>query len=211
MRAISSNNQAALEAKQLVARDFLWVEAREFVSRDPVSQGFWSGVGNVTAQVLNPLTGLSSERSWTGSGSLIQISDIPLVANGTVQSITIETSQLHAQVETVFRDYDCKQARIEVYRGLFDPTTRALVAPAFCRFFGFLDGDPITTPREGEGGKIELTAKSHTQEFIRSNPETRSQVSQIKRSATDIFYKDAGVVGDWEIFWNDKRGKVPKK
>lgn len=211
MRTLSAENLAALQARALVARDFLWIEPREFDTGTPVAQGFWSGTGNVTASVINPLTGSSVSRTWYGSGSLIGISAIPLVANGTVQSVTINMSQLHELVETAVRGYDCKQARVEIFRGLFDPNTRALVAPALCRFLGFVDTIEITTRAEGESGDVLLNCKSHTQEFTRANADTRSDASQKRRGASDNFYRHTGVVSDWEIWWGKKRGKVSKK
>lgn len=211
MRALASANQTALEKGLLIARDFLWIEAREFGSGDPVTQGFWSGVSDVSAQVLNPQTGLATTRTFYGAGSLIQISAVPLVANGTVQSVTVNMSQLHEIVEEAVRGYDCKQARVEMYRGLFNTATRDLVAPAFCRFFGFVDTIEIETPPEGDTGAVILNCKSHSQEFTRSNPDTRTVASQVRRSNTDNFHQTTGVAGDWEIWWGTKKGKVAAK
>ncbi|KAA0689862.1 hypothetical protein DTW90_30690 [Neorhizobium sp. P12A] len=208
MRNISAENYAALQARRLVARDFLWLVVRTLDTGLPFGYGFWSDVGNVSAQVLNPDTGAAESRNFEGSGSLIQISDIPLVANLTVQNTTISMSQIDEGVANIVRGYDLKQARVEIYRGMFDPDTRQMVAPAFSRFIGFVDNVVITTPKEGEEGSVELTCASHTQEVTRSNPDTRSQDSQVLRSATDNFFQDTTTVGDWEFFWGRNAGKV---
>lgn len=207
-RSISVANQAALQARALVARDFLWIVARNRSTGLPQSVGFWSDVGNVSASVIDPDNGNAEARAFYGSGGLIQISDIPLVANITVQTVTIVMSQIDELVAQAVRLYDCKQARVEIFRGLFDPSTRQMVAAAECRFVGFVDTIEIKTPAENEEGAVTLICTSSTQEMTRSNPDTRSHESQIKRSATDNFFQDASVVGEWEHFWGRASGKV---
>jgi hypothetical protein len=208
MRALSPENQAALSERRLVARDFLWIKARTFDTGEPFSYGFWSDVGNVAAPVLDPDTNTDVVRNFEGAGSLIEVSDIPLVSNISVWNATITLSQIDEAVESVVRGYDLKQAGVEIYRGLFSPETRNLVAPAFCRFVGFVDDIEITTPEEGEAGSIVLTCASHTQEMTRSNPDTRSNDSQKCRTASDNFYQDTTTVGEWEFFWGGKTGKL---
>lgn len=209
MRYISAANQLALEQRFLVARDFLWLVARDRQTGSPVTEGLWSDVGNILAEVINPDTGMAEARDWYGTASLVSIDDIPLVANLSVQNVTIRMAQVHEEVERIVRDYDCRQARVEVYRGLFNPEARLMVAPAECRFVGFVDKIEIKTPSENEDGAVTMTCASHTQEFTRSNPETRSHASQMLRDPNDTFYKDAATVEEWEVFWGSEKGKVP--
>lgn len=209
MRSISGPNQAALAARELVARDFLWIVARNRTTGVPENVGFWSDVGDVSAEVLNPDTGQVNTRAFYGSGTLISISDIPLVSNITVQTVTIDMSQIDELVEQAIRLYDVRQARVEIFRGLFNPATRQMVGPAEPRFVGFVDEVQIDTPSENEAGAARLTCKSHTQEMTRSNSDTRSDASQRLRSSTDNFYQDTAVVSDWELFWGSQKGVVP--
>ncbi len=210
-RSLTAENLAALAARTLVARDFLWFIARDRSTGDPVTDGMWSDVGTVSAQVINPDTGMSATRTFYGSGTLVQVSDVPLVANMTVQTVTIRMSQVSERVEDLIRTYDLKQGRVELYRGLFDPVSRSLVSPAVCRFVGFVDTVEIQTPAEDEDGGVTLTCTSHTQEMTRSNPTTRSDADQKRRSATDNFFADASVVGDWEHFWGKTSGTISTK
>lgn len=200
-RTLSAENQAALQANKLVARDFLWVIAKDRSDGSPVPAGVWSDVGDITASVIDPLTGGSQSRSWTGAGTLISVSDIPLVQGITVQQITVTLSQVNDFINDYVRTYDCKQAQVQVFRGLFDPDTRELVAPAVCRFNGFVDSGPITTPAEGNNGSISFTCTSNTQELTRANSDTASDASQRLRSSTDNFFQDVAVVGSWQMFW----------
>lgn len=208
MRNISAENLAALEARQLVARDFLWFVARDRATGAPVTDGMWSDVGNISAAVVHPDTGLPVTRDWYGSGTLVQIDDIPLVATLAVRTITISLSQVSEHVQTLVRQYDCKQARVEIYRGLFDPDSRQMVAPAECRFVGFVDTINIKTPSENSEGGVVMECTSHTQEMTRSNPATRSHATQVLRQAGDAFYTDADTSSEWEFFWGSEKGKV---
>lgn len=158
--------------------------------------------------MLNPNTGLAEPRNFEGSGTLISISDIPGVANLTVQTISVVMNQIDAAVENIVRGYDLKQGQVEVYRGLFSPLTRQLVAPAVNRFIGFVDEIEIKIPKEGEEGSVTLTCASHSHEFTRYNPSTRSHEDQKKRDPDDDFFVDASTVSEWEFFWGQKSGKV---
>ena len=208
-RFISPEHHAALQQRKLVARDFLWLVVRDRDTGMPVTDGLWSDVGNVTADVINPDTGLVDTRDWYGSGTLVAIDDIPMVANLSVQNVNIRLSQIDDHVNDLVRLYDAKQGRVEIYRGLFDPDSRQMVAPAECRFVGFIDQIEIQTPTENEEGHVTLICASHTQEMTRSNPDTRSDASQKLRHATDNFFQDTSTAGQWEVFWGSQKGVVP--
>lgn len=208
MKTISSPNQAALAGRVLVARDFLWIVARDRSTGDDVPDGMWSDIGTITAPVLNPDTGATDNRDFYGAGALVSIGDIPAVSNITVQNVTIILSQVDDHVADLIRLYDVKQGRVEIYRGLFDPNTRLLVDPAICRFVGFVDNVVINTPAEGDEGSVSLSCVSHTQEMTRSNPDTRSDVSQKIRAPGDAFFIDAATVGDIQHFWGSTSGTL---
>lgn len=206
MRSFSSTLQNALLNRTIVFRDFLWLIPRNMETGAPAPYGFWSGAGNVSAQVVNPLSGSTVSRNFEGAGALISISDIPAVSNITVQTVTIRISQLNDDAQAVVRGYDLKQGRVEIYSGYFDPVSRALLEPAFCRFQGFVDFVDVHTPKEGDDGYMELTCTSHTSELTRTNPDTRSHDSQQLRAPGDAFFKDVAAVSDWNIFWGQKQG-----
>ena len=208
MRDISAANYTALQQRILMPRDFIWFVVRNRTDGSPVTDGYWSDIGSITADVIDPDTGGISTRTWAGAGSLIAISDIPLVSNITVQNITVTLSQVADRVQNLVRGYDCKQGRVEIYRGLFDPGSRTMVAPAIPRFVGTIDEAPITTPKEGDSGDVSLSCTSNTVELTRSNPDTRSDASQKLRNATDDFFHDAAVVGEWNHFWGRATGTV---
>lgn len=207
-KTLDSGSYAALQSGALVSRDFIWFIVRDRSTGAPVTDGYWSDVGTTTAQVIDPETGGTVSRQFFGADGLISISDIPLVSTLQVQTITIELSQASDRINDLIRTYDCKQATVQIFRGLFDPQTRAQSGPAFPRFYGFIDEAPIKTPAENATGNVTLTCTSNTQELMRSNSDTRSDASQRLRSATDNFYQDTAVVGLWESFWGRNGGPV---
>lgn len=208
-RALSSENYTALQQRRLVARDFIWLIAKDRSDGSPVEDGAWSGTGTIDAAVIDPKTGGSQTRTFYGAGGLISVSDVPLVQGITVQTIAVTFSQLNSQINDFVRTYELKQAEIQVFRGLFDPDTRQLVAPAVPRFSGFVDSAPILTPAEGGEAAITITCTSNTQELTRSNSDTCCDSSQRLRSATDNFFQDVAVVGDWQFFWGKTSGVAP--
>jgi hypothetical protein len=208
MRSLSAANATALADRRLVARDFLTLWPRVRATGAPQMVAWWSDYGDVSAEVVDPDTGLAVTRAFAGRSGLISIDDIPLVHNVTVQRVTIRLSAIEELAEQAVRLYDAKQAAVQIHRGLFDPATRLVVAPAFCRFVGFVDLVRIETPEEGGEGAMTLTCVSHTQEMTRANPATRSDADQRLRSATDEFFLDAATIGEVELFWGKERGKL---
>ena len=208
MRDLPAATYDALAERILMPRDFIWFQVRDLTTGAPVNDAYWSDIGTIDADVIDPDTGGVDTRTFFGAGGLISISDIPLVSSLTVQNITVTLSQVADRVNALVRGYDCKQGRIEIYRGLFDPNSRTMVAPAAPRFVGTIDEAPITTPKEGESGDVTLTCTSNTSELTRSNPDTRSDASQQTRLAGDAFFADAAVVGTWQHFWGRAGGAV---
>ncbi|MGO3934761.1 hypothetical protein [Rhodopseudomonas pseudopalustris] len=207
-RSISEQAYNALRSGSLVDRDFLWFQVRRYSDGSPVYDGMWSDVGDYTAQVIDPDTGGIATRSYVGTFTLVRISDIALVSNLTVQTITIDLAQCSGRVNDLLRGYDCKQGIVQIHRGLFDPATREQAGPALSRFYGLIDDIKIPTPKAGEDGPVEIICTSHTQELTRASSDTRSDASQRRRGATDKFYQDVANVGDRQHFWGRTSGAV---
>jgi hypothetical protein len=208
MRSIPVSIQAALEARSLVTRDFMRITARDRVTGDLKSEGFWSGARGVRAWAIDPVDGAAVEYDFSGAGALISTDPIPAVSNMTVQRVTVNFSLIEDRINELLRTYSLQDAPLVIWRGTFDPATMAMVEPAQIRFVGFVDSAPVDTPAEGQEGAIALECVSHTQELTRHNPDLRSHESQILRAAGDDFLKDVATVGDIQIFWGAKSGVV---
>lgn len=206
--SLSSENFAALQARGLYGRDFIWFVVRDRVTGNPVTDGYWSDVGAIDAQVIDPDTGGVVTRSFVGAGGLISISDIPRVANLTVQNVTVKLAQVASRVNDLVRGYDCKQGKVQIFRGLFNLSTHVMVAPAFPRFAGTIDAAPITTPPAGQSGDVTLTCTGNTIELTRSNPDTRSNASQHLRDPSDDFLRHTATVSEWQQYWGKSNGPI---
>lgn len=209
MRVISPQNQALLASGSIVARDFIWFRVRNRNTGDAVTEGIWSGIENVNAMVREPDLQIVTTRPFTGAGTLVSVDDVAMVSNLSVQNITIDASQVSGDIERIVRDYDCQQARVEIYRGLFDPSTNQQLDAAECRFVGFIDEIEIDTPTENSAGSVKFQCVSHVQEVTRASAETRSTAYQYLRQYNDDFFKDAETAPDWELWWGSEKGKVP--
>lgn len=208
MRDLDFAEISAIAARAIVARNFLWVTAKRRDTGVDVSLGFWDDVMTVSAPVRDGRTGATVSRDFRGVGAALQVGSIALTSDVTIRNVDIELPHLDTIVEALVRTYDVRGAPMQLYRGYFDPTTRALVATAKARFVGYVDGAPIVTPKEGGEGSVTLHCVSTTRELTRTSAEVRSHESQLVRAAGDFFYKDVGVVGDWDIAWGVARGGV---
>lgn len=207
MRIIPASTQALLEAQTLVTRDFMRITARVRATNEPITVGFWSGKGDFSAQVVDADTGVVATYDFEGVGALIAIDPIAMVSNLTVQNVGVQFSQLDNRINELLRVYDLRQAKVEIYRGEFDPDRMVMVEPATSRFVGFVDDAPVETPAEGQEGSVSIECASGAQELTRGNPDMRSHESQLARASGDDFYKDVTTCSDLVIFWG-KTGTV---
>lgn len=201
MRNIPVSTQALLEAKTLVTRDFMRITGRVRETGAPITEAFWSDLGDVSAWVMDADTGEPAEYQFKGVGSLIAVDPIAQVANLTVQTINIQFSQLDARINELLRAYDIKLAKVEIYRGEFDPETWTMVEPAASRFVGVVDGAPVETGPEGSEGSVSIQCVSSAQELTRGNPDERSHESQVLRAPGDDFFIDVTTAAEDVIFW----------
>ncbi len=208
MRDLDAAEIAALASDFVVARDLLWVTAKNRSTGEDESLGFWSDVRTVTMAVRDGRSGEIVSRDFTGVGLAMNIGEVPLTTDLTVRTVEIGLPQTDDLVNQLVRGYDVRNAPMQLYRAFFDPDTRVLLAPAKPRFVGYVDGAPIVTPAEGEEGSVTLNCVSTTQELTRTSAETRSHESQILRNPADTFYKDAATVGTWPIFWGLKKDPI---
>lgn len=201
MRELTTAAQEALEAETVAPRDFISIYAKTRDTGAIVPDLYWSDEGTVTADVIDPATGLVVSRTFKGGGGMLSISAVPIVVGLVVQQVEIELSQVNDHVQQLMRGYEPKQARIELHRGLINPATGLLVSPAVPRFSGFIDEVEIVTPEAGGEGAVSVTCTSHTQETTRSNPATRSDPDQRLRNANDGFFRHVALIGEQNIYW----------
>jgi hypothetical protein len=207
MKDLDASEIAAIQSGTVIMREFVTIFAKDRITGSPHMLCFWSDAGPVTVDVVDPHTGSTVSRTFLGD-ALVEISDIPLISDLSVQDASVTLSAIDDAVQDAIRTYDARNAAIEIHRAYFDPATNAPVAPAKPRFVGQIDTAPLTTAAEGEASTVVLSCTSTTQELTRKNPDVRSHESQILRLATDDFYRDTAVVGEWTLFWGKKQDKA---
>lgn len=204
VKTLQAGNATAIVANNGAIRDFLEIRVRDRTTGAIVTERLWSGDMDVTASIVDPDLGTTPSHVWQGAGGLVAIDAIPRVASLIIQEVQIVLEGFGLDVDRIFRLYDPERAEVRIWRGYLTPA-RVLYAPAEPRFFGFIDS--ITWPRAGDGEEAQLTlaCKSHSAEGTRFNPDTRSHESQLRRNATDTFFKDAATMGNREFFWGQER------
>lgn len=202
MRSLAAAVTTALASRQIQLRKFFTITARDRGTGNPVSAYFWNDLGSITADTIDGVTGNTVSRTFTGSGSLITVSELPLTADLTVRQFTVALNHTNATIDNYVRGYDLKNAYVEVHFGLFDPATHTLVAALFPVAVGYVDSAPIQTPTPNQTGIVPLHCVSHTRELTRPSYSVRSHEDQKKRNASDDFFKYGSIIGSVELFWN---------
>lgn len=207
MKNLSVAEIAAYQDRKFIARSMIYVVSKNRATSASVDFGFWNGLEDITANVLDGLTLLSTSRDFNSKGAVLSIGDISLSDTLNVSSVQVTLSNLNATVEAAIRTYDMRNAPIQIYRALFDPDDpTSMVDDARCRFVGFVDTVSITTPAEGGQAAAVLNCVSCTRELTRTNAELRSDESQQRRQPGDRFFRYAGATGQVQVFWGQNKG-----
>ncbi|MEO9227442.1 MAG: hypothetical protein ABI216_00620 [Devosia sp.] len=195
---------AALQAGQLVLRDFLTIHGKDS-GGDPVDFCFWTGEDDVVTNVVDARDGSTDSRNFIGGGTLLDVPPIVDAIGMEARSIEFGLSQIHAEVQDMVRGNNIRVAVVELHRGVYDPTTWALVSTPFPRFLGRVDGVSIDTAAVGGEGGIRLTAVGDSIDLTRTNPALKSDETQRLRS-DDRFRRYSDSAGDVEVWWGQARG-----
>jgi hypothetical protein len=169
---------------------------------DPIS--FWSENDDQDITVTSGLTGATSTRLFFGGVNLM-VSAIPRVANLTIQTVALTASQIAPAVQEAVRGVNIRQAKVEIWDALLDPTSRLLAAPPALVWLGEVDGSPIETPPVGsQSGSVKINTVSDAISMLtRKNP-AKSSAEEQKRRQGDEWRKYAGAVKNWKPNWGQE-------
>lgn len=208
MRVANTDTVNALQAAPnvgIIERDLVYFFVRSLDGSSTEVFGFWNDIDVVTIPVFRGDTGGAENRNYVGDGSLLSLTPISLRSDLTIQSLTISLSQIHATVQNMVRGYDCRVARVEVHRVLFNPSNGNVVSNAYCHFIGKVNKIKFSTPRSGESGSVDIECASHIRELTRINSAKKSDESQKRRSG-DRFRRHIGVA-NVKIFWGQEHSR----
>lgn len=197
---------AALLSGQLVLRDFLLVFGWES-DGDPVTFAFWTGEDDVTVNVVSAQDGTLDSHNYVGGGALPPdgVPAIQDVVGIEARAVEFQLNHLHPAIETMLRASNVRVAKVELHRGVFDPSTWSLVSEPFPRFLGRVDSASIDTAAIGGEGSASLTAVASTIDLTRTNPAMKSDEQQRLRSG-DRFRRYADTAAQIEVDWGQKKG-----
>lgn len=182
--------------------DFVYI-----LCRDAYAAGYWGYPETVATNVIDGETGATVSRTFDGDGALLQVDPIPMRIGLEVRTISVVLSQIHPGVQTLVRGHDTRNAKVQIYRGFFDPATFLLVEEPRRRWLGQVNHAPIATPSVGDEGSIALDVVSHTRELTRVNTAMKSDETQKLRSG-DRFRRYSGVAATWPFWWGEEKGKA---
>jgi hypothetical protein len=171
--SVPANTYAALQNARtngIVPRDFVWIEALNTATDEIEHIGLWNGDVPVTVPVIKPSDGTTVNRVYQGIGARLQVPSIPSSMKLEVRTIRIVVSGLSPEIINAVLVYQPKQRPIEVHRGLFDPATMNIVDPAWCRFDALINRCPVTRPKAGNDGRVQIEAQSHARNLTMGNP-----------------------------------------
>ena len=199
-----ANTIAALQAGQLVLRDFLTIFGKDG-GGDPAEYCFWTGEDDVTTNVVSAIDGSTDSRNFVGGGTLIEVPPIIDAIGLEARSITVTLNQIHASVRDMVHGGRIRTATAEIHRGIKSPATFALVSTPYPPFLGQVDKADVKTPAVGGEGAIELTLIGDTIDLTRTVPSLKSDETQRLRSG-DRFRRYADTAGAVEVAWGTAKG-----
>ncbi|CZT36247.1 hypothetical protein [Rhizobium sp. 9140] len=167
----------------------------------PVS--FWSESDEENITVTSGLTGETATRLFFGGINLV-VGTIPRVANLTIQTVTVTASQIAPAVQEAVRGINLRQAKVEIWDALLDPTSRLLVSPPALVWLGEVDGTPIETPGVGENGSVKINTISDAISMLTRKNSAKSSAEEQKRRQGDEWNKYAGAVKNWKPNWGQE-------
>lgn len=199
MRNFDAATAAALSARAgLVARQTLWITARNLATGLPESLGIWNGEDDISLSVEG------TPRAYTGAGAALEVEPITAAPGLEVRTVVWRLSALAPEVEALAKAYDTRFAPVEIHRALFDPATRGLIGAPHRVFRGFCNG--LTFDRGDAGGTAaaDLELVSETRALTRSLAVKKSDESQKARGG-DRFRRYGDISGSVPVYWGEKR------
>jgi len=203
VRPLDVDTQVAIRDRSaIVPRNFIVITAKNRDSGEPSVRCFWDEAETVITNVLDE-NGDTVSHTFVGDGAILEMDPVPMRIGLEVRTVQITLSPLHSEVQALVRGDDPRDAKVEIYRGLLDPTSMLLVAAPRIRFLGKINEAPISTAGAGGESTVILRVVSHTRELTRTNPAKKSDAQQQLRGG-DRFRRYTNVAGDWDIWWGEK-------
>lgn len=190
MRAFDTATTTALAAPNVHAEILIWIEAKNRSTGAIEAQGFWTGEGD---RSFNPGSG---SRLYKGDGRVVDVENFQFREGLEILTHRFSLTMADADVEALIRGTDCRMARVEIHRALFDVNDNLIGTPHPMRI-GDIDEQSIMLT---EGGYVaQLVTVPLTRMGTVALQEKRSHVTQQDRS-NDKFNRYKGLGDVMEAF-----------
>ena len=205
VRVLDAATQGAVrDRSRVIPRDFIGCTVKDDVG-EPVFFGFTNFGEDVITNVVDIETGDTVSRTFYGDNAPIQGMDpVPSKIGVEIDTTQAVLNHIHPAVQLMVRGHDCRNAKVQIWRGYLDPVSQLLVAAPRSRRLGSINGTPIVTPAAGGQGSVTLRIVSHTRELTRINPAKSSDETYRLRDG-DRINQYAGTAGQWTIFWGEAK------
>lgn len=212
---VDTQNALANAARDgLVVRHLLHIEGKNRSTGVIEEINIWTGELALDLPYINPKTLGTNSRVYQPGAGWLQVPSIPQKIELEARSVRLTFSRLPAAAINIIRTYDPKLQTVEIHRALFNPSTRNLIAPAYCLLSGFCNRAPIKVPAVGGEGDVEMEVSSNSRFLTRPKGDKFSD--EFMKRRTDRFGRYLDVAGIWRVFWGEKehtsgKGKSSKR
>lgn len=195
MRTISSTLQTYLAGGSVVMHAMIWISPRDRLTDDIVSLGFWTGDDHETITV----DGVS--RLYYGAGNVLDLTEPMVYRTGLdVGGWSFSMTDLTAEFDVLFRQYDLRLAPIEVHRGAYDLNSRQLIEAPHRLLKGWVETAPIEEGIEGAESSCTINCVTSAMGLTRTLALTKSDAFQRTRM-DDRMNQYAAVSGAVTVRW----------
>lgn len=192
---ISASNN---ERKGVKPRILWWVRARNRVTNEIETIGFWNGDDHQTF-VIDGET-----RTYFGAGNILGYGDMTFESALHIRTFTVNTAYVTPEIELALRGYETRFARTELHLAFYNTETNNLLAPPVRVFKGWINKLKIKTPKVNEMGSATVDLVGHTRLLTKKLASKRSDQNQTRRQAGDRFFKDVSMTGTVQVAWGEK-------
>jgi hypothetical protein len=199
MRTYDTETTAYFGARAgTVARQLVWIEARDRNTGATETIGLWSG------EEKRQFVIDGEPRTYHGAGTLLKPDPVAASAGLAVRMYQVKLAAIAPEVEDLVLGYETRFAPVTVHRAFYDPATRALVGAPHRVFKGLINS--ITFPREKRGAAPAclLDLASETRALTRALGATKSDESQQARGG-DRIRRFSDISGAVSVYWGEKR------
>lgn len=201
---------AIRDRSRQVPRSFIVIRVKALVGGAEVVFCFTDFGEDVITNVVDGNTLQLVSHTFYGDAAPIQRMDpMPLKIGLDAKPVDVVLNSLHPVVKNMVFNHDCRNAKVEIYRGRLDPESMLLVAAPRSRKIGQINGAPRTRGAIGGVGSVTLAVVGSPRVLTVTSSALRSDETQRLRGG-DRARRYGGTAFKWPYSWGElKSGQKP--